>query len=178
MALPMASSFRSKRRRSRYLPLKSRSSNRTGRHPRGGGPVEVIRRADVCDLPAICAGRSLKCVAARADVVAGTRCRRTCPRHSFEPLPFRHEWHSVRSCLPPDGAPPCAAWLDDLTPPWTFGEGWAHAGEWRYESRELIPRRQQARPGCQCHRAPEADGITTPVWRGNPRTGRINPFHF
>jgi hypothetical protein len=26
--------------------------------------------------------------------------------------------------------------------------------------------------------APEAGGITTPVWRGNPRTGRINPFHF
>jgi hypothetical protein len=24
----------------------------------------------------------------------------------------------------------------------------------------------------------EAGDIKTPVWRGNPRTGRINPFHF
>ena len=33
LAVLMASSLRSERRRSRYLPLKSRSSNRTDRHP-------------------------------------------------------------------------------------------------------------------------------------------------
>ena len=47
-------------------------SNRTGRHPRGGGLVEVIRRAYVCDLPVIIAGRSLKRVAVTVDVVPGT----------------------------------------------------------------------------------------------------------
>jgi hypothetical protein len=31
--------------------------------------VDVVRRADVCDLPAVFAGRSLKRVAAHADVV-------------------------------------------------------------------------------------------------------------
>ena len=58
LAFLMASSSRSERRRSRYLPLKSRSSNRTGHHPRGGGLVDVIRRDDICDLPAVFAGRS------------------------------------------------------------------------------------------------------------------------
>ena len=42
VALLMASSSQSERRRSRYLPLKSRSLNRTGRGPRGHGPVEMF----------------------------------------------------------------------------------------------------------------------------------------
>jgi hypothetical protein len=53
LALLMASSSRSERRRSRYLPLKSRSSNRTDRHPRGGDLVEIVRRDHDCDLPAL-----------------------------------------------------------------------------------------------------------------------------
>ena len=177
LALLMASSLRSKRRRSRYLPLKSRSLNRTGHHPRVGGLVEVIRRADICDLPAVFAGRSGS--ASRPELMS---CRHSMPmhlsRHSFEHLPFHREWRGTRSCLPPNGLRRVPIPLVDLTPPRTFGKGWTHAGGWRYESSELIHRTQQARPGCRCRSDPRGRRHHQPRVARKPAHGRINPFHF
>ena len=95
--------------------------------------MDVVRRADVCDLPAVFAGRSLKRVAAHADVVPAPDAVAPVPAIRSSTCPSIVKVKACgRAC--PSGAPPHVASLDNLTPPRTLGEGWTHAGGWRYES--------------------------------------------